>query len=1324
MTDFNVEPYWDDFEATNGAKDKNYMRIMFRPGYAVQARELTQIQSIIQNQIKQFGNHIFKDGSPVIGGQLSLDTSVTYIKLEKQFNNADIDVKSFVGLTVFNSVSPRTRARVIQSDIPTANDRVLMIKYIRGTGFSAAQNISTISGLGAKLISATSFTGTGSTISINEGIFYVNGFFVKVAPQTIVLDAYSSSPTYRVGLEIDEDFVDENDDTALLDPAQNSFNFQAPGAARYKFNLVLAKRALDSVDDRKFFELVRVENGIITRQVEYPVYSELEKTFARRTFDESGNYTVRPFRINLSTNTVNGIINDDVFNVNIEPGKAYVKGFEFETIGSRILTAPKARTTQSSIDYDLSAYYGNRVIVTDINAPTSNGIDLSTTPKEVDIHCVRADQIDVSGSSQKYYATRIGTAKLKNFDRQSSNNYHAYLIDVKFDSIFASANASSSAPNEVFLPPHFSSNSLAYVNSTITMIDRFPGESRLITGYDGAGNTSGKFARLDQPFSGNIQAGDRFTITIPLASTESIIRVNDSTFASKNLSANIAFVGKSTTDEAIYEDSTFQSSLYQLPYSHIVRKTSDSATQLYLRTIKTAVDFSDSGTGAATITLTAEEGEFDYGTNGNPVSSADVLENIIIVPTTGTTAGQIVDMTAAGRSVTRDSSTQITINTNSASGASFNADVYLTTRQSSAQNYRKTKTLLPAPIAPATEPPTSLAATDTLSGTTAVIGYPDVKINLTTGIAWYTSANVINKIPGEKQSLYISDVTKIRKIYDSGSLSAIPTSASTDITDRYTFDSGQTDNYYGHASIILKPGVQPPTGQTAVMFEYFQHSNAKGYISAGSYSSSVYSDDKIPVYINKQSKAFNLRDCIDLRPLRAPGTTVQPTKFTTLTTKVDAISGSVVVNANTVTLGVANAILSPPIQTGMIIRVGSEERKVVAVTNARSFNVSSGFTSASSNADISIVSDNFSVNQSFLHRPTDPIQLDFDFYLPRIDKVVVTKDKDFKLIQGVPDIDPEEPTIGQDMMEIYKIKIPAYTPRLDLVNYEFVDNRRYTMRDIADLEKRIKNIERFVSLKEKEQATIKNPPQSGGVDKPIYGLIVDDFDNLNIVDQTKDFASSIELGKLSCYKFVTPLKLKATDSDSFNINDKFVSLPYTEVEMISQRIASNNGNTQVQSAIIAKGEGFVTLSPESDFFYDLTYAPLVTDTTGRLYQIEQETPDNSLDGYGDGNYPRRYSEDLRIVGDYQEIFVGNRVNIPNFIVNDPGTYEPFSTVSTTLNHAGVYYRQQDESWSNKTTTSLNSQLNGGPNTFDESWNLNGFLTGGTEFSDVDSRNNE
>ena len=60
-TNFNVDPYYDDYSEDNG-----YLRVLFRPGYAVQGRELTQLQTILQKQSSRVGEHIFKDGSSVI----------------------------------------------------------------------------------------------------------------------------------------------------------------------------------------------------------------------------------------------------------------------------------------------------------------------------------------------------------------------------------------------------------------------------------------------------------------------------------------------------------------------------------------------------------------------------------------------------------------------------------------------------------------------------------------------------------------------------------------------------------------------------------------------------------------------------------------------------------------------------------------------------------------------------------------------------------------------------------------------------------------------------------------------------------------------------------------------------------------------------------------------------------------------------------------------------------------------------------------------------------------------------------------------------------
>ena len=83
--DFNTEPYFDDYQ-----ENKDFYRILFRPSYAVQARELTQLQTILQNQVSRFGNHVFKNGSQVIPGSVNVDNKVHFIKLEQFTGTVDI----------------------------------------------------------------------------------------------------------------------------------------------------------------------------------------------------------------------------------------------------------------------------------------------------------------------------------------------------------------------------------------------------------------------------------------------------------------------------------------------------------------------------------------------------------------------------------------------------------------------------------------------------------------------------------------------------------------------------------------------------------------------------------------------------------------------------------------------------------------------------------------------------------------------------------------------------------------------------------------------------------------------------------------------------------------------------------------------------------------------------------------------------------------------------------------------------------------------------------------------------------------------------------
>ena len=74
--DLNISPYYDDFDPSN-----NFYKVLFKPGFPVQARELTSLQSILQNQVEEFGSHMFKEGSEVIPGGVTIDVAYDAVKL-------------------------------------------------------------------------------------------------------------------------------------------------------------------------------------------------------------------------------------------------------------------------------------------------------------------------------------------------------------------------------------------------------------------------------------------------------------------------------------------------------------------------------------------------------------------------------------------------------------------------------------------------------------------------------------------------------------------------------------------------------------------------------------------------------------------------------------------------------------------------------------------------------------------------------------------------------------------------------------------------------------------------------------------------------------------------------------------------------------------------------------------------------------------------------------------------------------------------------------------------------------------------------------------
>ena len=590
-TNFNVSPYYDDYDETS-----SYYRILFRPGYAVQARELTQLQTILQKQIERYGQHMFKEGSKVFGGEVSLDTEVKSLKLETQEGGLNVNAASFVGATIVGANS-NARARVVASQATTTSTQpTLMFHYLSGDSFddgevvaSTTAQATTVSAAGASGI--TGAVANGSVVSVDTGVFYVGGFFLFTPANTIVMEAYSSTPSGRVGLQITESTKTSDDDNTLLDPASGTYNFAAPGAARYKIELALKSKALTATDpvlqlaDENFIQLLKVIEGVKNEEVKYPMYGELEKTLARRTFDESGDYTVTPFNLDLqihrglsgttaasgvdgttvygnntlfeteidvgdkiylgsntTTSTVTAIANNTRLTVQttlatntpgskiyneseisagMDAGKAYVKGYEYESIDTHYIDVDKGRDEDSVASYSTSSEVGNYLVV-----DTANGVFDVAASEVVQLHSVKRNNINVT-SNTALAATQVGTARVRSMDWDTSSgnsaaadtnhsNYRLYLWDVNTSNNITGSVAEASSNTRIIQldTPSTSYVNGAYTGASITVNTKVGIDStndvRIIDDYY-SNSVSGNFTTV---MNTNSASGDTQTIGV------------------------------------------------------------------------------------------------------------------------------------------------------------------------------------------------------------------------------------------------------------------------------------------------------------------------------------------------------------------------------------------------------------------------------------------------------------------------------------------------------------------------------------------------------------------------------------------------------------------------------------------------------------------------------------------------------------------------------------------------------------------------------------------------------------------------------------------
>lgn len=462
----NQYPYYDDYLDTKG-----FHKILFKPGYAVQARELTQLQTQLQEQIKRFGDNTFKDGTVIAGMDINLNLKQAYIKvLDQDSNSSTIDnatLGAFVGRYIIGqSTGTRALVKYVSPGLVASNPnlKTLYIDYVSsGTSgtdktFIAGEILHMEDDSSKTFVIPATTTpnyyaiGLGSFVTVTDGIVYANGNFVLHASQTLPLEKYATRPSFKVGFRLSEEIVNVDTDLSLLDPARGSFNYAAPGADRLKITTVLSRIALTDSPDNKFYLLYEIEDGQTRRKYNKTQYGELRKELARRTYDEAGNYTVRPFpvlvreHLHISNPDNGGLLdpvaapyqdrggNANMLAIGLEAGKAYISGFEYETFKTEYVYVNKGISTRTLSNQLISTEYGNYLTCTEVCGNWD--LEQGTTVKLLDVAPSAITGGNYGDTADPSSGHTLGTARVhavryvSGTPGTAGGTYYVYLYDI------------------------------------------------------------------------------------------------------------------------------------------------------------------------------------------------------------------------------------------------------------------------------------------------------------------------------------------------------------------------------------------------------------------------------------------------------------------------------------------------------------------------------------------------------------------------------------------------------------------------------------------------------------------------------------------------------------------------------------------------------------------------------------------------------------------------------------------------------------------------------------------------------------------------------
>jgi len=1189
-TNLNLQPYFDDFDSS-----KNFYRVLFKPNYPIQARELTTLQSILQGQIEKFGKHIFKHGSVVIPGQVGYDLQYQAVLVQPSIGGisfesirTNLTEKTLVGQTsgvkakVLNSIS------ATQSDKSTAT---LYVKYVASgnvvngvqlTKFTNGEILQDENNNPVAVTAtqnATSFV--GSAAYITAGVYFIRGFFVEVPEQSIILDQYNNFSSYKIGLSILESVVTTDEDNSLYDNAIGSPNFAAPGADRLKIEAILSKQDIDLPTDSTFIELLRLEEGKVAKLVENSVYNQLEKNLARRTFDESGNYTVTDFNLNLRE-TYNDGENNGVYSYNdtlldgtvvlnrtpsitdgksidgrnyytmeLSPIKAYVKGFEINNTDKKYVTIEKPRKSLAINNQGLISAFGNYI---ELDTTTIQGsvlpgnlVTLKKIASGVETSIGKAVALSLIVGGKLYLAdismftvvtTSENSPALAIGDFIFTNNGASAVID--------SINGSTLTLRQVagtLLPGSTFTNSKN--NSTYTISTVIANNIENITNLSAPGFSSSvkleqvsisgtSFKVIGNTLSG---IGSRFSseIQVPMKLL---------------IGTSVATVTNVTDSEITITETVADGVYYNV--KKLIPKVKTSGTNFFSRisnnSVKTTSDLSYYK--AITETKLVSNAGFTISTTSNFTISPN---DIIITNSSG-----IVEFSASSIS---PSSVNIFV-----SDSLSNTNVNITYKVRSNNPSLKTKSASKFNFLLVDKLKTS---TNTIYGTRFVdneisLKFPDVykihairqalnsqasnqdlfdKINIndSTGlvagdIISYQNirAKIISISGNTLYIVYLSDNkfqngTNLTLSVDITSISPVVgkfiTSVTNgnykDITNDFILNKNDGPEFYNISKLVRRSSSPTPQNKFIVVFDYFIHNNTSNdFYSTNSYDTSQIEYSEIPL-------------CYD----GTPYSNIVDFRFETVPSP-----------------GSGGSLITPYQESASAFDVLSLYRVI----------------------------------PSFAF-PGEIISLDYDYYLGRIDKIFLDENGNIIIAKGSDSLIPKEPEDVPNTLHIGTLTIPPYMKSVNDSTLEIIKSRRYTMKDIGLIDKRLETVEELTSLNLLEIGTNSlTIVDEDGNNRFKTGFVADNFKTTDLADlNNTSYTACIDTEKaiLRPYPYVTNIQLKpATSGFTAKQTGSLVTLPYTETPFVVQSYASRVENLQPFEVIQWYGD--IQLEPEKDVWFD------------------------------------------------------------------------------------------------------------------------------------------